>query len=81
MKSLGKDWYIQWPFRKPWGKWEEIELELPEKIYNAVVDAMISERRGFKLECVYCKKGLAYVVILRKYENFPAICNECLVGK
>ena len=81
MINITKDWYIQWPIRKPWGKWAEIEVELPEKIYNAVTDAMIADDRGTSLNCSYCRKKVAYVVILRKYENFPVVCHQCLVGE
>jgi hypothetical protein len=81
MIKLTDKWYIQWPFRKPWGKWVDIDIELTEKIYNAVTDAMIQENRGTALECSYCRKKVAYVVILKKYENFPVLCQQCLVGE
>lgn len=81
MIKIGKEWYLQSPFRLPLGKWSKVELELPEKIYNRVVDSMIHEERGTTLKCSYCHQKLAYVVILRKYENFPVVCTNCLVGQ
>ena len=76
MIKLSKNWYITWPINKL----KEIPIDLPEKMYEAVVDSMIAKDRGVMLECSYCKQRLAYVVILRKYENFPVVCTACLVG-
>lgn len=76
MIKLGKNWYITWPINKL----KEIPIDLPEKMYEAVVDSMIAKDRGVMLECAYCKQKLAYAVILRKYENFPIVCTACLVG-
>jgi hypothetical protein len=79
MIKLGKEWYIQSPIRWPLGKWTKIELDLPEQMYNSVVNAIIHEERGTTLKCSHCYEKLAYVVILKKYENFPVICTNCLV--
>jgi DNA relaxase NicK len=80
MIKLGKEWYLESPIRWPLRRWSKFEVDLPEKMYNAVIDAMMHEERGTTLECAYCHKKLAYVVILKKYENFPVTCITCLVG-
>jgi hypothetical protein len=55
----------------------EIEIDLDEALYNAVVESMTHKSRGEKQYCHECGKRVGYVVRLKDYNDFVIICKGC----